>query len=55
METIFKDSLSLFDDLDVLIMRNSNEAGQLTNYLRVEKGMDRWPDGRKLEDVIKHR
>jgi len=54
-ETIFKDSLSLFDDLEVLIMKNAQEAGDLMNYLMLEKGMDRWPDGRKLSEVIKHR
>lgn len=54
-ETIFKDSLSLFDDLEVLIMNNAQEAGDLMNYLMLEKGMDRWPDGRKLSEVIKHR
>lgn len=54
-ETIFKDSLSLFDDLELIKMRTKDDADTLIEYLKKDKGLKKWPDGRKLEDVIKHR
>ncbi len=53
-ETIFKDSLSLFDDLDRIVAYNSTEREAIIAVFKKE-GYEQWPDGRKLEDVIKIR
>ena len=49
-EIIFKDGLSLFEDLEVFVVR-SDEKDDLIAFMK-EKGYKKWPDGRKLEDVI---
>ena len=51
-ETIFKDSLSLFDDLDHIVTGNKDERDAIIKVFR-KAGYDQWPDGRNLEDVIK--
>ena len=51
-ETIFKDSLSLFDDLDRIVASDSNQRDAIIKVFK-KAGYDQWPDGRKLEDVIK--
>ena len=49
-ETLFKDSLSLFDDLDYI---NAGSQRQKVIEIFKQAGYTQWPDGRKLEDVIK--
>ena len=51
-ETILKNSLSLFDDLDVIVTESSAERRQVLEVFK-KHGIDRWPDGRALEDVVK--
>lgn len=49
-EIIFKDGLSVFEDLEVFVVRES-EKKELLDFLK-DKGYKKWPDGRKLEDVV---
>lgn len=49
-EIIFKDGLSVFEDLEFFVVR-PNEKNDVINFLR-EKGYKKWPDGRKLEEVV---
>jgi len=49
-EIIFKDGLSVFEDLEAFIVRPS-EKKDLLAFMK-DKGYKKWPDGRKLEDVI---
>ena len=49
-EIIFKDGLSVFEDLEAFVVRPS-EKKDLLDFLK-NKGYKKWPDGRKLEDVI---
>lgn len=51
-EVIFKESLSLFDDLDYIRVRTQTERQKLLQVFRDEK-ITVWPDGRPLEDVVK--
>ncbi len=51
-ETIFKDSLSIFDMLDKVVLDSAQEAKEAIAWMRAN-GYSTWPDGRKLEDVIK--
>jgi len=51
-ETIFKNSLSLFDDLDAIVCRTTSERNEVIALLKRNK-IDRWPDGRSLNDVVK--
>jgi hypothetical protein len=48
-ETGFKNSLSIFEDIDVIVVEN---AADLIKRFKAA-GYAKWPDGRKLEDVIK--
>jgi len=41
--------------LELIRMRTKDDADTLIEYLKKDKGLKKWPDGRKLEDVIKHR
>lgn len=50
-ETIFKDSLSIFDNLDYIKVGKKNRAKALALFR--QNGINQWPDGRKLEDVIR--
>ena len=50
-ETIFKDGLSFFEDLERLVFPSENEAQRAITDLRA-MGYTTWPDGRALEDVI---
>jgi SPP1 gp7 family putative phage head morphogenesis protein len=52
-ETIIKDSLSIFDDLESI---NANSKAQRDEIIKLFKaaGYDEWPDGRALTDVIKN-
>ncbi|OED40240.1 hypothetical protein ACH42_17145 [Endozoicomonas sp. (ex Bugula neritina AB1)] len=53
-ETIFKDSLSLFDDLDRIVVYTHKEVEEVKAVLK-KAGYDQWPDGRDLDDIIKIR
>ena len=49
-ETIFKDSLSIYDDLLYIVVGRRSEREAIIEYLKTK--MQRWPDGRKIEDVV---
>ena len=49
-ETIFKDSLSIFDDLLYIVAEGEKSRLEIIAYLKTK--MKKWPDGRKLEDVV---
>lgn len=49
-ETIFKNGLSLFDDIDRIVLEDNEVAAALA-WMR-SKGYRTWPDGRALEAVI---
>lgn len=50
-ETIFKGGLSLFDDVDRIVLADAAEVAQAIAWLQ-GKGYKTWPDGRALKDVI---
>lgn len=50
-EVIFKDTLSMFDDLAFLVLKDQYEVDDVLAFMR-SKGYKTWPDGRPLEDVI---
>ena len=50
-EVIFKDTLSIFDDLAFLVVKDDREVDDVIAFMR-SKGYKIWPDGRPLEDVI---
>jgi SPP1 gp7 family putative phage head morphogenesis protein len=49
-ETNFKHGLSLFDDLDAIVLSANQVATTIAEVRKL--GYARWPDGRELEDVI---
>ena len=49
-ETIFKDSLSIYDDLLYIVVGSQRERNEIIQYLKTK--MDKWPDGRDIEDVV---
>lgn len=51
-ETIFKNGLSLFDDLDGIVCASAAKKAAIVQIFR-KHGYDRWPDGRSLDDVIR--
>ena len=51
-ETIFKNSLSLFDDLDSIRVKDERRRRQVLDVLR-RHGLTEWPDGRSLDEVVK--
>jgi len=53
-ETVFKNSLSLFDDLENIIAVDIGEKQRIIAVIR-KHGYKKWPDGRKLEDVVRVR
>jgi hypothetical protein len=50
-ETIFKAGLSLFDDLDKIVLKTTEEVDDAIKWMQ-GKGYSTWPDGRKLSEVI---
>lgn len=50
-ETIFKDGLSIFDDVERIILPRQSQYREMIDWLR-SRGYDKWPDGRELEDVL---
>jgi len=57
-ETIFKGGLSIFDDLDRIVLSSEAEVKDAINWMQ-SRGYKSWPDGRRLDEVIitkaKHR
>lgn len=51
-ETIFKDSLTVFDLMDKIVLGSAAEVKKAIDWMRAN-GYQTWPDGRKLEDVFK--
>ena len=49
-ETIFKDSLSIYDDLLYIVVEREGERQKIIDYLKTK--MKRWPDGRAIEEVV---
>lgn len=50
-ETIFKAGLSIFDDLDRIVLSSQAEVNAAVKWMR-SKGYSSWPDGRPLDEVI---
>ncbi len=50
-ETIFKNSLSIFDAVDRIVASSSSEREEVLRVLR-EARITAWPDGRPIEDVV---
>lgn len=51
-ETIFRDSLSLFDNIDRIVFPTESEADEFMVYV-MKSGYKKWPDGRELHEVIR--
>jgi hypothetical protein len=51
-ETILKDSLSIFDDVDRIVCKNRAEVREVIK-LFTDAGLEEWPDGRALTEVIR--
>lgn len=50
-ETIIKGGLSLYDDLDYVIVSTMQEKEKILQVFR-EHGLREWPDGRPLTDIV---
>ncbi|MGD9599916.1 MAG: phage minor head protein [Steroidobacteraceae bacterium] len=50
-ETIFKGGVSLFDDVDRIVLADAAEVADAIKWLKA-RGYATWPDGRELSDVI---
>lgn len=50
-ETIFKGGISLFDDIDRIVLSNQAEVDDAVRWMRA-RGYNTWPDGRDLSAVI---
>jgi len=51
-ETIVKDTLSIFDDLDYINAANNRERIEIIKFLKNE-GYSTWPDGRSVTEVVR--
>ena len=51
-ESIFKNGLSVFDDLEFVVLKTKTELARAIAEMK-QMGYDQWPDGRKLTDVFK--
>jgi SPP1 gp7 family putative phage head morphogenesis protein len=51
-ETIFKNGLSAFDDLEMVVFKTKKEMDEAIAGMK-SMGYSMWPDGRKLTDVFK--
>lgn len=49
-ETIFKDSLSIYEDLEHIVADSRSDRREIISYLKTK--MDKWPDGRDIESVV---
>ena len=52
-ETLFKNSLSVFDQIDRIIVSSITERNELIDYLKEVLKSDTMPDGRKITAVVK--
>jgi hypothetical protein len=50
-ETVFKNSLSIFDDLEVIIAESTRERREILDVIK-KHGITKWPDGRNINDVV---
>lgn len=50
-ETILKDGISLFDEMDRIVAQNQQERDAIIKALQ-SHGYNQWPDGRELSEVI---
>ena len=50
-ETIFKNSLSIFEDVDYINVMTESQKEELIQVF-TEAGYKKWPDGRELDEVI---
>lgn len=50
-ETIFKGGMSIFDDVDRVVLSSAAEVKDAIAWLK-GRGYKAWPDGRKLEEVV---
>lgn len=50
-ETNFKNSLSIFDDLEHIVAGSESQRRQVIEVFK-QNGYNRWPDGRELEEVV---
>lgn len=50
-ETIFKGGMSIFDDLDRIVLSSKAEVDEAIRWMQ-GKGYKTWPDGRPLSEVI---
>ena len=50
-ETIFKGGMSIFDELDAIVLSSQAEVTAAIKWMQ-EKGYREWPDGRRLDEVI---
>lgn len=50
-ETNFRDTVSLFDAVEHIVMRNQSEVDEAIAFMKAN-GYNEWPDGRALADVI---
>ncbi|GLX85078.1 hypothetical protein tloyanaT_13300 [Thalassotalea loyana] len=53
-ETIFKDGLSLFEDLEKIVLYSESDRQEFIAWLK-SNNYEKWPDGRDLEEVIQAR
>jgi len=51
-ETIFKNSLSLFDEFEAIVVNSELQRKEVLKVLKKHK-IERWPDGRTLDEVVK--
>ena len=50
-ETIFKNSLSIFEDVDYINVMTESQKEELIQVFK-DAGYKKWPDGRELDEVI---
>ena len=50
-ETLFKDSISLLDELDVIRVSNASEQKKVVEVFK-KHGITTLPDGRRIENII---
>lgn len=54
-ETILKGGVSLFEDLDAIVVKDAAEKKRMISMIKNEHGLLRWPDGRTLDEVVQIR
>ena len=52
-EAVFKDSLSIFEDVEHITLLTKTERDEMIKWMR-SQGYRKWPDGRALEDVFNY-